>query len=217
MPMGLYRDFLTHTGRVVHKWTHYFPVYERYLAPWVNRSVTLIEIGCGEGGSLQLWKRYLGPYARIVGIDFNPACKAFEEDQISVHIGDQGDTGFLSRVIEEVGAPDIVIDDGSHIMHHMRASFDYLYPRLSKSGVYIIEDTHAAYWEEYGGGYRAPQSIVEYAKALVDRLNADHARGVVTPDDFTRSTHSVAFYESMIVFERGWFNAKHAPKIGRAP
>lgn len=213
--MGLYGDFLAHDGRIAHKWTHYFPVYERYLDPWKNKTLTLIEIGCGEGGSLQLWKQYLGPYARIVGIDFRPECKAFEEDQIEIFIGDQSDVAFLAEVIEKVGAPDIVIDDGSHIMHHMRASFDFLYPRLTKAGVYIMEDVHTAYWDEYGGGLGKPASVVEYAKELVDRLNADHSRGALEADRFTRETLAVAFYDSMIVFERGLYGLKHAPKRGR--
>lgn len=67
-------------GRMIYKWKHYFPIYERHLAPFVNRPTTLIEIGCGHGGSLQMWKRYLGPHAQIVGIDHDSKCASFEED-----------------------------------------------------------------------------------------------------------------------------------------
>lgn len=215
--MSLYSEFLNNRKRIAHKWTHYFPVYERYLSSFQNKSVTLIEIGCGEGGSLQLWKGYLGPYARIIGIDIRPECKAYEEDQINIYIGDQADTSFLAAILEETGPPDIVIDDGGHTMHQMRISFDFLYPRLSKFGIYIIEDVHTAYWEEYGGKFRDAGNIIEYAKSLVDRLNADHTRGAIPPDEFTRNTHSIAFYDSMIVFERGWYNQKHAPKTGCEP
>ena len=56
-------EFLTNRGRPVHKWVHYFPIYERHFAPFVNRPTTLIEIGVSKGGSLQLWERYLGPFA----------------------------------------------------------------------------------------------------------------------------------------------------------
>jgi hypothetical protein len=67
--VGLWADFLTNDQRVIVKWKHYFPVYERHLTKFVNTDVVFIEIGVGEGGSLQMWKRYLGPFARIVGID----------------------------------------------------------------------------------------------------------------------------------------------------
>ena len=114
--------------------------------------MTFIEIGVAEGGSLQLWKRHLGPFAQIVGIDVNPACKAVEEDQIAIRIGDEGDVDFLRRIVDEFGPPDVVLDDGSHKMHHISTSFGFLCPRLSKNGVYMVEDLHTAYWDEYGGG-----------------------------------------------------------------
>src|SRR5205814_38790 len=79
-------------------------------------------------------------------------CKKFTEDQIEIHIGAQQDTAFLQGVIDQVGIPDIVVDDGSHVMSHLAASFDFLYPKMLKNGVYLVEDLHTAYWEEYEGG-----------------------------------------------------------------
>jgi SAM-dependent methyltransferase len=114
--MSLYSDYLTHQGRTIDKWTHYFPVYETHFSRFINRPVTFIEIGCGAGGSLQLWKRYLGPLAQIVGIDVNENCLAYQEEQIAVRIGDQKDTAFLGKIIEEFGTPDMILDDGSHLM-----------------------------------------------------------------------------------------------------
>src|ERR1700730_6351629 len=108
-----------------------------------------------------MWKRYLGPFAQIVGIDVDPACKDFIESQIAVRIGDQGDTGFLRKIVEEFGTPDIVIDDGSHLMKDVSASFDCLYPLLDRDAVYIVEDLHTAYWEEYGGGAGRAESFIE--------------------------------------------------------
>ena len=100
----------------------------------MNRTTTFIEIGICKVGSLQLWKRYLGPFAQIVGIDIDPTCKVVEEDQIAVRIGDH------QQIIDEFGSPDVVLDDGSHMMSDMRASFEFLYPHISKNGVYMIED-----------------------------------------------------------------------------
>ena len=212
--MDLWADFLTNQGAVIHKWEHYFPIYERYFQPWRNRSVTFLEIGVAKGGSLGMWRRALGPLARIVGIDIDPKCRRHEAPGVFVRIGDQSDPGFLQSVIDEFGAPDIVLDDGSHQMTHIRASFDFLYPRLPKNGVYMVEDLHTAYWKEYGGGLNEPASFIAHAKSLIDRLNADHSRGALAPDAFTHDTFSIAFYDSVIVFEKGQAWRKESLAIG---
>jgi len=212
--MALWRQFLDNRGRLTHKWTHYFPVYERHFERFVNRPCLFLEIGCGEGGSLQMWKRYLGPYAEIVGLDILPHTAAYAEDQIRIRIGDQADGSFLQSVIDEFGLPDVIVDDGSHLMAHVAASFRYLYPRMSPTGVYLVEDMHTAYWEEYGGGVGHPESFIELSKTLIDELNAEHARGAVVPTQFTATTLSMHFYDSLVVFERGRHLPKHAPKTG---
>src|SRR5437588_378242 len=101
--MSLWTEFLDHKGRRAWKWTQYFPAYERHLARYVNEPVTLLEIGCGQGGSLQIWKKYLGPLARIVGVDIVPACARFAEPQIEIRIGDQSDRTFLEALAAEFG------------------------------------------------------------------------------------------------------------------
>jgi cephalosporin hydroxylase len=207
--MSLWSEFLDHTGRSANKWTHYFPAYERHLARFVNQPVTLLEIGCGEGGSLQLWRKYLGPFARIVGVDINPACAAFAESQIEVRIGDQSDPAFLAALVEEFDAFDIVIDDGSHVMSHVIASFDALYPHTT--GVYLVEDLHTAYWPDYEGGVAREGTFIERFKQLVDELHAEHTLGALAPTSFTETTLSMHVYDSLIVFEKGSHLHKHAP------
>jgi SAM-dependent methyltransferase len=213
--MSLWLDFLTNEQRLIHKWKHYFPVYERHFERFRNTDVVLFEIGCGEGGSLQMWKRYLGPHARIVGIDINRKAAQFAEDQIEVRIGDQSDRKFLAALVEEFGAPDIVLDDGSHVMSDIAASFSALYSKVSKSGVYLVEDLHTAYFKEYEGGLRRKGTFIEYCKDLIDELNSDHTRGALRPTEFTRSTFSMHFYDSVVVFEKGRHTNKHAPQIGK--
>ena len=126
-----------------------------------------------------MWKRFLGPHARIVGIDLRPECKEFVEDQIDIRIGDQSDKAFLLDLCKEFGAPDVVLDDGSHIMSHIHASFSVLYPQLQRNGVYLVEDLHTAYWPEYEGGLKRQESFIETCKGLIDELNADHSRGAL--------------------------------------
>lgn len=213
--MSLYDIFLTNTGRPIHKSGHYFAAYERHFGRYVGRPVTFLEIGAGNGGSSQMWKRWLGPLARIVAIDINPVCRQFEDEQVAVRIGDQGDVAFLQSLLDEFGTPDAVLDDGSHQMDHVRASFEFLYPRLAATGVYMIEDMHTAYWPEYGGGRGDPRSVVETFKDHLDELNADHVRdGGLAPTAFTRSTFAMTAYDSILVYERAPVVSKVMMMIG---
>jgi hypothetical protein len=212
--MSLWQDFLTNDGKVIHKWAHYFPIYERHFAWYRNKSLTFLEIGVSKGGSLAMWQRYFGPLAKIVGIDIDSRCKQHEEPGIFVRIGDQGDAAFLQRVIDEFGVPDVVLDDGSHRMEHIAKSFDFLYPLMPKNGVYMVEDLHTAYWAEFGGGVAEPNSFINVSKGFIDRLNADHSRGAVTPDFITRQTFGISFYDSVVAFEKGDVWRKEAPQTG---
>jgi hypothetical protein len=212
--MNLWHDFQTNNGKVIHKWVHYFPIYERHLSDSRNKTITFLEIGVSKGGSLQMWSRFFGPLATIVGIDIDPSCKQHESDGVHVRLGDQSDPRFLNEIINEFGPPDIVLDDGSHRMDHILASFQFLYPKLPKTGLYIVEDLHTAYWEEYGGGVNKTDTFINVSKNFIDRLNADHSRGVIEPDFITKNTFSIAFYDSVIVMERGTIPYKKAPQIG---
>jgi hypothetical protein len=136
--MSLYDLFLAHRGRLIDKWEHYFPIYERHFAKYVGKSPRVLEIGVSHGGSLQLWKKYFGHGALIAGVDVDERCIAYDEDQISVIIADQTDP-----VLAKYGPFDIVIDDGSHVPRHQEASFYNLWPNTR--GVYMIEDCHDYY------------------------------------------------------------------------
>ena len=132
--------FEQHQGRLIDRWSHYFPIYERHLAKFVGRPIRMLEIGVGHGGSLQMWKRWFGPKAKIIGLDIDPQCKGYEEDQIEVRIGDQAKPPV--RVDDDF---DIIIDDGSHQHSDQLASFKALWPKIRSGGVYIIEDCHNGY------------------------------------------------------------------------
>ena len=215
--MSLWQDFSTNDGKVIYKWVHYFPIYEQHFAWYRNKSLTFLEIGVYKGGSLAMWQRYFGPLARIVGIDIDPACKAHELPGLSVRIGDQSDERFLASVIEEFGIPDIVLDDGSHQMKHIAKSFQYLYPRMPKNGVYMVEDLHTAYWDEFGGGVSNPDTFINLSKGFVDRLNADHSRGAIEPDFITRQTFGISFYDSVVAFQKGDVFRKDSVRSGHNP
>lgn len=203
-PNPLAEYFFNNPGRLIHKWHHYFDIYHRHFAAYRNRSPVVVEIGVFHGGSLEMWRHYFGPGARIVGIDVDPRCRQFEGDSISVLIGDQADRNFLAEMRSRFPRVDIVIDDGGHTMVQQITTFEELYPHVQPHGVYLCEDLHTSYAARFGGGYRKDGTFIEYAKGLVDQLHAWHSTesGVVLPDDLTRSTYALHFYDSVLVVEK---------------
>jgi hypothetical protein len=217
--MTLYGDYLSFDHRRMHKWHQYFAVYEQHFERFRNRHITLFEIGVGEGGSLQQWRRYFGPFATVVGVDINPVCKQVEEDQVHVRIGSQTDTAFLATLLAEFGPPDIVIDDGSHIQFDINTTFDVLYPHVAKNGVYLVEDLHAAYWPAEGGGLRRPDSFIERAKGFVDQMHAEYTWAEYPGGNLPRNvlgdrTRSIHFYDSVVVLEVGEYRPKGQQRTG---
>jgi hypothetical protein len=216
--MNLFAHFLDNKNLPIHKNVHYFAAYVRHFARFVGQPIMMFEIGTGAGGSSQMWKRYFGPLATIVTVDIKPerAKAGLEDCQIRVRVGDQSDDNFLADLIDEFGRPDIVLDDGSHMADHVKKTFRFLYPRMTHTGVYFVEDMHTAYWEEFGGGFRKPSSFIELSKGLIDELNADSTRGVLPPNQFSEGTISIHFYESIVVFERGRYPDKRSIITGNA-
>lgn len=213
--MSLFSYFLGNTGRPIHKSGHYFFAYERHFGRYVGQPCTFLEIGAGNGGSSQMWKQWLGPLARIVTIDINPVCRQYGDEQVEVRIGSQSDTAFLASLIEEFGVFDMVLDDGSHHMRDVSASFAYLYDRIAANGVYFIEDMHTAYWENYGGGKGLGSSMIEIFKDHLDKLHAEHVRdGSLAPDKFTRQTLAMTAYDSILVFEKTPYQNKIMRIVG---
>jgi hypothetical protein len=202
MTDSLHRYFLNNSDLRLHKWIHYFDVYERHFRRFRGKNPVVLEIGVFGGGSLAMWRDYFGAGCQILGLDINPVCKKYETEGSEIFIGDQSDPLTLNAILESYPNIDIVIDDGSHLMKDMRASFEFLYPKISKNGCYLVEDTHTCYWSEYGGGLGKQNSFIEFAKGLIDHLNACHTRGDLAVSEISRSTDSINFYDSIVAFEK---------------
>jgi cephalosporin hydroxylase len=204
-PTPVHEAFFQYSSRPAHKWAHYLDIYNRYLDGRRDTSAFLLEIGVLEGGSLDMWRRYLGDKAKIVGIDINPACVERVDAPNIVHIGSQADRSFLEGIVAEHGRPDVILDDGSHVATHQRASFDILFPLLQMGGLYILEDTHTSYWNDWDGGYRRSGTAIEMSKNLVDDMHAwYHTRP--NPAGWHEQIGAIHFHDSMIVIEKSRTN-----------
>jgi len=202
--------FVRHDGRLVQKWAHYLPAYDEQFARFRTgfplpaggrRPVRMLELGVDHGGSLQMWRRYFGPAAGIWGIDINPACTSIADPDLEIRIGSQADPSFLRGVVDEMGGVDIVLDDGSHLAAHQRASFETLFPLLPASGLYVVEDTHTAYWRDYGGGRR--RGFLGLTADLIDDVHGWYHGG--KPNLSIDAVHwvpKVTVYDSMVAIEK---------------
>jgi hypothetical protein len=214
--------FNSHDGREVGKWPHYFFAYERHFERFRNEPCLIFEIGVWRGGSLQIWKNYFGSKCKIVGIDIISETLKFEEQQIYIKIGNQNDKVFLAKLIEEFGAPDIVIDDGSHFSSDIYQTFSFLYPLMSDNGVYMIEDIHTNYVYSYG---KRSKSFIEKSKDLINQLNGHHIHGIRNKifdrwkgklTAFTDMTQSITFYDSLVVFDKQKMPARVSEKYPKS-
>jgi cephalosporin hydroxylase len=196
--------FFQNRRKIIHKWMHYFEVYHHYFQKFVGNECVVLEIGVSQGGSLQMWKNYFGKKAKIYGIDVQPECKQFEEEQIEIFIGSQADRDFLRELKSKIPKIDIVIDDGGHTMEQQTITFEELFGHISSNGIYICEDTHTSYWPEYGGGWRKSGTFMEYVKNLTDELNAfNDLENPERATEFTKTTRAIHFYDGMVVIEKG--------------
>src|SRR5450755_2756362 len=98
----LEKIFTEHKGNIIHKWQHYFEIYDKHFSRYRNKKFVLMEIGVSKGGSLELWRKYFGKECEIIGIDINPACKQFETENTKIFIGSQADKAFLSQLKKEI-------------------------------------------------------------------------------------------------------------------
>jgi len=191
-PLENYFDHNT-TGPGIWKWRHYFEIYHRHLARFIGQEVHILEIGIYSGGSLGMWRQYLGDRCHVYGVDIEPACKAYERDGVRVFIGDQSDRSFWQQVKKEVPVLHIVVDDGGHEAPQQIPTLEELFPHLQPGGVYMCEDLHGPF-----------NPFVAYLHGLGRELND----GTDAPDNgfatgpLQREVHSIHAYPYLTAIEK---------------
>jgi hypothetical protein len=185
----------------------YAPHYQRYFRPLRHKKITLLLIGNSHkgGNALRMWRRYF-PYATIVGVNYRDRSLDTEK-HIRIYQTDQSDEGDLQKIIAEVGRPEIVIDDGSHLQRDVIKSFEVLFPLMADDGIYVVEDAMSAYWPDYGGSsddlHDAPTSMRLF-KGLVDSLNYEEfIKPGYVPTYFDRHVTALHFYHNLVFVQKG--------------
>lgn len=200
----LLASFISKSDRMIYKWIDYFEIYERAFSPYREKSITFLEIGIQNGGSLQMWREFFGPQAKIIGIDVNPACKSLEAEGFEVWIGDQADPNFWTEFKSKNPRIDLVLDDGGHTMEQQIVTFQSLFPILSNRGTYVCEDTHTSYFPSHGGGLKNQGSFHEYLKTMLDEMHAWYYSPLheIQNSYIANNLYSIAIYDSIVVMEK---------------
>lgn len=210
---SFYELFKNHSGYSSTKWESYFHVYSKVLKPYIEKNVplNLLEIGVQNGGSLQMWSKFLPKGSKIIGIDIDPNCAKLKYDEnISILIGNATDEQFLNANLKDKKF-DIIIDDGSHICSDVTNAFTFLFDRLNFGGLYIVEDCCTSYWPSHKGAFRLSTSTIEYFKNIIDAINFQHIK--IFPENFgdneieklyqlNKQIASIQFYDAIIVIEK---------------
>lgn len=122
---------------------------------------SILELGMWDGGSVAFWNECFKPKMHV-GIDLmkRQDSKYFTEYVINRHLVDkvktywgvdQTDSQAITKIIQNDigGSIDLIIDDASHLYEVTKASFEILFPYLTKGGIYIIEDWAWGHWHDY--------------------------------------------------------------------
>lgn len=180
------------------KYDTYFPAYEALLEKYSGKNITLVEVGVFNGGSLFMWKEFLGPNARIIGLDLNPDAMEWQNHGFEIHIGDQGSEDFWEDFFRKIGPVDVLIDDGGHTNLQQVVTAHHAIQHIRDGGILIVEDVHTSYFREFGNPSR--YSFINFAFRVVDGINS---RAFALRDIYRRyasRVYSVSFFESMVAF-----------------
>ncbi len=221
--------YVQHQGKASDKWQLYLTEYERLLAPYRERPVCLLEIGIQNGGSLDIWAKYFRRARALVGCDINKRCAQlkYSDARIDVIIGDATCRDIQSELLKH-GRFDIVIDDSSHKSGDIVKAFSAYFPAISDGGLFIAEDLHCSYWQNFDGGIFHPLSSMTFFKLLADVVNYEHwglpeKRSWLLSDFIERynlhldeslleQVHSVEFFNSVCVLRK---RAPLVPALGK--
>jgi hypothetical protein len=206
----LWKYFCEHEeGPGIWKWTHYFDVYHRHFARFRGQKANMVEVGIYSGGSLGMWKDYFGRNIHIHGVDIEDACKCYEDQQTTVHIGDQEDRSFWADFRTKVDNIQILLDDGGHTPDQQMVTLEEMLPVMPPGSVYICEDIHGV-----------SNRFTAFAAGLVTLLNAQNTEPgpipVATATPIQQSLCSIHFYPYMLVIEKNAVapSRLEAPKHG---
>lgn len=181
------------------KWEKYFYIYDYLFSKYKDKKITFVEIGILDGGSLEIWKKFFGNQARIIGIDLNPECKKFETQDYEVFVGSQSDPIFWKNFFLKVGKIDILLDDGGHTNDQQIITLMNCIKHINNGGLHVTEDTHTSYMKDYGNPTK--YSFINFIKKTIDDINFTFPKLNNFQISLNKFIYSIEVFESIIALK----------------
>ena len=166
------------------------------MSRYVGKDITFVEIGILDGGSLFMWREFLGKNARIIGIELNPEAIKWREHGFEIFIGDQSDPQFWIDFFLEVGDIHVLLDDGGHRNDQQIVTVKSALPHVLDGGLIVVEDTQTSFMK-FESFHR--YSFVSFLEDKIKSLYARSDELVMKSDAFSNSVHSMEFFTGICV------------------
>ena len=195
------------TGKVSDKWASYLPYYDQLFAPLRKQPITLLEIGVQNGGSLETWSNYFDSATLLLGCDIDPKCAElrYDDPRVKVVVGDANVGTTFAAINAICNQFDVVIDDGSHKSNDVLNSFVNYFPMVKPGGVYVVEDAHCLYMNDFGGGVLHEFGAYAFFKRLVDVVSFQFWHEQVSINTYLRTFFDTSATPTFI--QEGWIDS----------
>ena len=195
------------TGKVSDKWASYLPYYDKLFAPLREQSIALLEIGVQNGGSLETWSHYFNNATLLIGCDIDPKCAElhYEDARVKVVVGDANVGPTFTAISAICNQFDVVIDDGSHQSNDVLKSFVNYFPMVKPGGLYVVEDAHCLYMNDFGGGLLNEFGAYSFFKRLVDVVSFQFWNEQLSINNYLRTFFDTRATPSFIL--DGWIDS----------
>jgi len=189
------------SGKVSNKWDSYLTYYDEIFSRIRYERIKLFEIGVQNGGSLDTWSSYFENGILFLGCDIDEKCSllSYDDPRVKVIVGNANELTTFKNIIDTCSAFDIVIDDGSHMSMDILNSFISYFPYVKPGGVYIIEDTHSLYLDNFGGGILNDNGGYAFFKKMIDVINFQFWQDQVSINTYFRTFFPLASTPSFIL------------------
>ncbi len=195
------------SGKVSDKWASYLPFYDNLFAPLREQPITLLEIGVQNGGSLETWSHYFNNATFLIGCDIDPKCAelSYDDPRVKVVVGDANVGPTFAAINAICNQFDVVIDDGSHKSNDVLNSFVNYFPMVKPGGVYVVEDAHCLYMNDFGGGVLHEFGAYAFFKRLVDVVSFQFWHEQVSINTYLRTFFDTSATPTFI--QEGWVDS----------
>ena len=180
------------------KWDNYFNIYDNIFKKFVNKKITFVEVGIGNGGSLFMWRKFFGKKAKIIGIELNPDAKKLEKFGFQISIGDQSDPRFWKSFYKKNGKIDILLDDGGHRNIQQITTFMESYDHIKPNGIIVVEDTHTSYMKKKGFKNPSNYSFINFSKLVVENMHRRNPLIAKNLNKLSKKIESIFYYDSIV-------------------